>query len=693
MADENPLLKTDGFPEFDKIRPEHIVPAVRRLIATTEKKLEQLEANIRPTWAGLIKPLEEMGLPFEYTWAPVRHLLGVKNSEELRKAYETVLGEMVALRLRLQQSRPIYQGIKALMQGEGGKAQNALQARVVSLKLREAEHAGVGLEGRARERFLETERALSRMGTDFANHVLDATKAFELIITERNDTEGWPESLKKLAAQSYSQSRADRNKKATPEDGPWRITLDYPSFGPFMQHSRRRDQREKIYRVYMTRASGEAWDNTLLIEDILRLRKQKAKLLGFRTYAQLSLTEKMAPDVGAVDEMFARLRDAAQDHATRDLKELAQIAREGEQTSPVAHWDIPFWAERLREKRFDYTEEELRPFFPLPRVLKGLFGLVQQLFDIVIEEAGEGEAPLWHPDVRYYKVYDRAGFQIASFYLDPYSRPHEKRGGAWMDDCLSRRLVDDTLRLPVVHLCCNGTPPVEGRPALMSFTEVKTLFHEFGHGLQGMLTTVDFAELGGIHGVEWDAVELPSQFMENWCYHRSTLSGLTQHIETGESLPDALFNKISAARTFRAGSSMLRQLEFGMTDMELHHRYDPGGGGSALDIHRRISKEVAVLPPCEEDRFLCAFSHIFAGGYAAGYYSYLWAEVLSADAFAAFEEAGLEDPGAVRRLGKRFRDTILALGGSRHPMDVYKDFRGREPTTEALLRHHGLDRK
>ena len=684
----NPLLITRGLPLFDQILPEHVVPAMQHVLAQAENEVAQLEATSQPTWDGLLKPMEQMDLPFEYAWGPIGHLLGVKNTEELRVVHETVLPELVTFYLRVQQSHKIYQGIKRLKASKEWKSLSEPQKRVVDLKLRDAEHAGVGLEGKSKERFIEVESELSMISTDFSNHVLDSNKAFEMIIVDKQDIEGWPESLMQLSAQSFNMVNSD-NSKATPENGPWRITLDSPSFIPFMQHSRQRDQREKLYRAFVTRASDGDWDNSELIARTLKLRKEKAQLLGFHSYADLSLASKMAPDVVSVEEMSTELKATAKAHAIEDMEDLRQLAKEMGTTEPLAHWDIPFWSERLCEKRFDYTDEQLRPYFPLPRVLDGLFGLSGWLFGIAIEPA-DGEAPVWHPDVRYFKVFDDDGKRLASFYLDPYSRPHEKRGGAWMDDCLDRRWVNGELRLPVVHLCCNGTPPVGNNPSLMSFTEVVTLFHEFGHGLQCMLSTVDFASVAGINGVEWDAVELASQFMENWCYHKPTLMGITAHYETGDPLPEDLFEKIVAAQTFRAGSMMMRQLELGITDMELHSSFDPDGKESAFELHRRIVREMSVLPPLEDGRFLCAFSHIFAGGYAAGYYGYKWAEVLSADAFGAFEEVGLDNEPEIAKLGRRYRDTVLAQGGSRPPLEVFKEFRGRAPTTDALLRHRGL---
>ena len=683
----NPLLVKEGLPRYGEIEPEHIVPGVKHVLTEAEKQIAALEQNMTPSWDGLLAPLEELDVPFSYAWGPVGHLLSVKNSDDLREAHETVLQDVVAFGLRVQQSRPIYEGLVAIRDGEEWTKLDEAQKRCIELKIRAAEHAGVGLEGAAKERFNEIAKELSQISTDFSNHVLDATKAYELIIKKKKDTEGWPNSLRQVAAQSYSQ--ANESSEATPENGPWRITLDFPSFYPFMQHHRGRDHREQVYKAYVKRASSGEWDNSDLIARTLQLRQEQSAILGFATYADRSLDAKMAPDVAAVERMIGELQAASQPHSEQDFGALQALAKANGQEEPVMHWDTSFWSERWREQKFDYTDDQLRPYFPLPKVLDGMFALAERLFDIEIARADDEDAHKWHSDVQFFKVL-RDGERIASFYLDPYSRPAEKRGGAWMNDCLGRRWLNGELRLPVVHLVCNGTPPVGDTPSLMSFSEVETLFHEFGHGLQGMLTTVDYADVAGLHGVEWDAVEIASQFMENWCYQKPTLIGMTAHVETGEPLPDDLFEKIVAARTFQAGSLMMRQLSFGKTDMLLHSAYDPDGKETAFDVARRVTEEMSVLPPLLESRFLCSFSHIFAGGYAAGYYSYKWSEVLSADAFGAFEEAGLDDEEAVKATGRKFRDTILALGGGKHPMDVYREFRGREPSTEALLRHNGL---
>ena len=689
---ENPLRREKGLPPFDQIEPNHIVPAMTQLLAELEQELAALEEGVTPTWDGLVEPLETLTERLRWSWSIVSHLMGVKNSPELREAYETVQPKVVQFINTLNQSQPLYKAFKALQDGDEWRNLEPAQKRIVEAAIRDAELSGVGLEGEVRSRFNQIQMELAELSTKFSNHVLDATKAFSMTLTSSDEVEGLPPSLKSLAAQA---ARAAGEEKATPEQGPWRITLDYPSYIPFMQHSTRRDLREKLYKAFVSRASSGELDNSPLIERILELRQEKSKLLGFSSYAELSLASKMAPNVEAVEGLLEELRGASYDAAVKDLEALkAFAAAKGvPEASDLKHWDISFWSERQREEKFAFSAEELRPYFPLPQVLDGLFGLIKRLFGVTITPA-DGQAPVWHEDVRYFQVADETGSAIAFFYLDPYSRPAEKRGGAWMDDCVGRAKLTEagttTTRLPVAYLICNQTPPIDGKPSLMTFGEVETLFHEFGHGLQHMLTRVDYAGAAGINNVEWDAVELPSQFMENWCYDRPTLMGMAKHYETGESLPEHYYQKLLAARTYMSGSAMLRQLHFSLVDIELHHRYQPGGEESPSDVRHRIAKTTTVLQPLPEDSFLCAFSHIFAGGYAAGYYSYKWAEVLSADAFAAFEEVGLDNETAVADTGKRYRDTVLALGGGIPPMEVFKQFRGREPSTEPLLRHSGL---
>lgn len=691
-ATENPLLVGKGLPPFAAIQPEHVVPGMKQLLAELDEELTALEANVTPTWSGLVEPLDRLTDRLMWSWGIVGHLMGVKNSPELREAYETVQPDVVQFSNKLNQSQLLYQAFKALRDSREWERLEPAQKRIVEAAIRDAELSGVGLAGEKREQFNAIQMELAELSTKFSNNVLDATKAFSLTLNNKEDVDGLPQSLLSLAAQS---ARDAGEEEATAENGPWRITLDYPSYIPFMQHSTRRDWRETLYKAFVSRASSGELDNTPHIERILELRQEKSTLLGFESYAELSLASKMAPHVEAVETLLEELRRASYAAAGKEFEELKAFAaaKGAAEVADLKQWDVSFWSERQREEKFDFTAEELRPYFPLPQVLDGLFALVKRLFGVTVM-AADGQAPVWHPDVRYFQIADETGTPIAYFYLDPYSRPAEKRGGAWMDECLGRaKLVEagkTTTRLPVAYLICNQTPPVDGKPSLMTFGEVETLFHEFGHGLQHMLTTVDYPGAAGISNVEWDAVELPSQFMENWCYDRPTLMGMAKHYETGEPLPEHYYQKLLAARTYMSGTTMLRQLHFGFVDLELHHRYQSGGKETPLQVRDRIAESTTILPPIPEDNFLCAFGHIFAGGYAAGYYSYKWAEVLSADAFAAFEEVGLDDEGAIAETGKRYRDTVLALGGGMPPMEVFKEFRGREPSTEPLLRHSGL---
>ncbi|MCU0567571.1 MAG: M3 family metallopeptidase [Oculatellaceae cyanobacterium Prado106] len=688
----NPLLIGKGLPPFDQIQPEHVVPAITQLLEESEAQLSQLETQIVPTWEGLVVPLEQLIDRLSWSWGVVGHLMGVKNSPELRQAYETMQPAAVQFWNRLNQSQPLYEGFKALRQSDAWNNLEESQQRIVETSIRDAELSGVALTGEAKDRFNAIQLELADLSTQFSNHVLDATKAFSLTLTKPEEIEGLPPSAIALAAQS---ARAAGAEEATPEAGPWRFTLDMPSYMPFLQHGRNRDLREQLYRAFISRAASGEFDNSEIIERILALRQEKAKLLGFDNFAEVSLAEKMAPNVAAVEALLEQLRGASYDAAQQDLAQLRAYAQSkgAAEGADLKHWDIAFWSERMREEKFDYNAEELRPYFPLDQVLNGLFALSQKLFGVTITRVTE-PVPVWHPDVQYFQVADEMGVAIASFYLDPYSRPAEKRGGAWMDDCISRTKLNDkgitSLRLPVAYLVCNQTPPVDDKPSLMTFNEVETLFHEFGHGLHHMLTRVDYSMAAGTRNVEWDAVELPSQFMENWCYHKETLLSLGKHYQTGEPLPEHYYQKLLAARTFMSGSIMLRQIHFSWVDLELHAHYQPGGSDTAQAVRRRLAKTTTVMEPLPEDAFLCAFGHIFAGGYAAGYYSYKWAEVLSADAFAAFEEAGLENEEAIARIGHRYRETVLAAGGGKHPMEVFKAFRGREPDTAALLRHNGL---
>ncbi len=718
-ASREPLLDHEQLPRFDAIRVEQVQPAIRSLIAQLRTDLAELERTLTPSWDGLVARLTALCEPLNYAWSIVNHLNGVQNSAELRAAHEAVQGEVVQVFMALSQSRPLYDGLIALRDGAAWASLDEAQQRVVTAQIRTATLAGVGLTGAKQERFQKLSLELAELSTSFSNNLLDATKAFALTLTRSDEVAGLPPTLLAATAQSAAAAQAADAEEgvaapltSTAERGPWRITLDAPIVGPFLQHARRRELREKVYRAHATRAAHGDHDNQPLVERILRLRAEQARLLGYGSHAEVSLAAKMAPDVAAIETLQAELHAAAKPKAEQELAELTAFARAqtGDPALTLALWDIAFWAERLRESRFAFTDEELRPYFSLEKVLSGLFAVAQRLFGIRVR-AADGETPVWDPAVRFFRIADENGRDIAAFYLDPYSRPQNKRGGAWMDNALDRKLRGDgSLRLPVAYLVCNQTPPVRHAdgsetPSLMTFREVETLFHEFGHGLQHMLTTVTHVEAAGINNVEWDAVELPSQFMENWCYHRPTVMGMARHWQTGVPLPDALFDKLVAARTYLAGMATLRQLYFSSVDLELHHRYRPlppltkstepgedtrADEETASDVQRRVARLNTLLPPLPDDRMLCAFSHIFAGGYAAGYYSYKWAEVLSADAFGAFVDAGLDDERAVAETGRRFRDTVLARGGGQHPLTVFTAFRGRAPSTRPLLVQTGL---
>ncbi len=525
---DNPLRQHDRLPRFDAIRTEHVVPAVKDLVARQTASVETLEKDlasgkVKPSWPSVMDHLTEVTEPLAYAWGIVGHLMSVQNSPELRAAHESVQPDVVQCSMRLAQSRPIYDAVDTIRNGPEWPRLDGPQRRIIEAHLRNARLAGVALEGAKKERFQAIELELSELGTKFSNHLLDATKAFAMVLTREDEVDGLPPTAR---AGTAAAAKANGHPEATAEKGPWRITLDAPVYIPFMEHARRRDLREKLYRAFVTRAALGDLDNAPLIDRILALREEKAGLLGYASYAEVSLASKMAPGVDAVEKLLRELREAAHPRAKGELAELTEYARKKTDDGKLelSLWDVPFWAERLREERYAYTEEELRPYFALPRVLDGLFGLARRLFGVKIR-AADGETPVWDPSVRFFRVADEEGRDIAAFYLDAYSRPANKRGGAWMNNALDRKRTVAGLRLPVAYLVCNQTPPVGEKPSLMTFQEVETLFHEFGHGLQHMLTRIDYVDAAGINNVEWDAVELPSQFMENWCFHAATILG------------------------------------------------------------------------------------------------------------------------------------------------------------------------
>ncbi len=696
----NPLLSLSAdLPDFAAIDSTQVEPAIRELIAGVERGLDAFEVAPQATWAGTLGRIHTLVEPLRLAWGVVGHLMAVRNEPSLRAAHAAMQGEVVKTWVRLGQSRALFTALNAIRDGAEWARLDSTQQRILSSEIRDMQLAGVGLNGAEKERYQAISLELSELGTRFSNQLLDAGKAWHLDLTTLDEVAGLPATLLAQTAAMYQAAGlTSRNEQKAPSAGPWRLTLDVPIYGPFMEHSQRRDLREKLYRAFITRAAAAPHDNLPVLERILALRQELARLLGKTNHAEVSLATKMAGTLPAVDQLLNQLRTAAKPKAAEELAELTAFARQrsGDPGLQLALWDMAFWAERLREDRYAYTDEALRPYFALPQVLSGLFALARRLFDVVITPVTD--LSIWDPAVQVFRVADPDGRERALFYLDAYSRPANKRGGAWMDSFRDRLVRgggsvsgDSSVRSPVAYLVCNQTPPIGDTPSLMTFREVETLFHEFGHGLQHLLTTVDHPQAAGINGVEWDAIELPSQFMENWCYDEATIlgdaqhPGLARHWQTGAPLPRELFARVCAARTFRAASMTLRQVNLATLDLELHARMT--AGESPLAVQQRISAVNSVLAPLPEDRFLCSFSHIFAGGYAAGYYSYKWAEVLSADAFAAFTEAG---PDAHPALGRRFRDSVLASGGARHPLAVFRDFRGREPQVDALLVQTGL---
>jgi len=735
-AVENPLLGKDDFPLYNQVQAQHVASGMKMLIEEAEGALAALEArlvkdNYEINCKEFLFELERMSDRIGRAWGVINHLKAVKDTEELRNAVEEVQPMVVTFNLKTSQSEAVYKAFKAIKDGPQFAGLTAAQRRIVENEIRDAQLSGVALEGEKKARFNAIQQELAKLSTTFSNNVLDSTKAFTVRITSKDEVAGLPASALGLASQT-AVSKGDKN--STPEDGPWVFTLDGPSFLPVQQHAQNRELRQTMYKQYITRASemtsakeansGEivgavkaggmgkrqglgmlakrflrklgiskpkSLDNTPIIDKILALKYERAQLLGMRHHADVSTASKMATFEGAM-ELMEDLRAKSYDFAVKEMDELKAFAAKQGFEETLMPWDMTFYAERMREALYSYQEEDLRPYFSLPRVLDGLFALVTRLFDVEIV-AADGKAPVWDKDVRFFQI-NRNGNPIAFFYLDPYSRPAEKRGGAWMDECSSRSSAmasgGQSVRLPVAHMVCNQSPPVGDKPSLMTFREVETLFHEIGHALQHMLTTQEEGLVAGIRGVEWDAVETPSQFMENWCYDKATVDKMAVHFETGETIPEDLWNKVVASKNYRAGSMMLRQLQFAVTDLQLHSSFQPGSGPSVHDVYKQVAKTYQVQEPMDYDRFLCGFSHIFAGGYSAGYYSYKWAEVLSADCFAAFEEAGLEDEDNVKETGIRFRDTILAMGGGAAAPEVFKEFRGRDPTPDALLRHSGL---
>jgi len=675
----NPLLDLSGLPRFSAIRAEHVEPAVDAALSANRAAIERLLAEVRePTWAGFVQPIEDMNERLARLWSPVSHLNAVMNNDVLRQAYNACLPKLSAYWTELKQDERLYRALKAVAARPDYAELTAAQKKIIDNALRDFRLSGAELQDAAKQRFKEIEQELSTLQSKFDDNLLDATNAWEYLTGDEGELAGLPDS-----ARSAARAAAEHDGKPG-----WKFTLHMPSYLPVMMYADHRELRRKMYEAYVTRASEQGpnagkWDNSANMRRIVQLRAEKARLLGFPHFAALSVQTKMAE---STEEVFAFLRDLAarsRPAAHKELAELRAFAAERFGARELEAWDIPYYSEKLRLERYAFSEEDLRPYFPAPQVVGGMFDVVRRLYGLDIHEVKGVD--LWHPDARFYEIRDAGGQVRGRFYMDLYARAH-KRGGAWMDDCMSRKRDAGGVQVPVAYLTCNFTPPVDGKPALFTHDEVTTLFHEFGHGLHHMLTLVDYVSVAGINGVKWDAVELPSQFMENWCWERQALDVLARHHETGASLPDELFRKMVAARNFQSAMQMVRQLEFSLFDMRLHSDYDPNGPKTILQLLAEVREEVAVLSPPAFNRFANSFGHVFAGGYAAGYYSYKWAEVLSADAFSKFEENGVFD----RRTGEEFLHNILEQGGAYEPMELFVRFRGRRPTIDALLRHSGL---
>jgi oligopeptidase A len=672
----NPLLEQHILPPFTAIAPDQVQPALDAILADNRAAISAL-ATTAPTWASLPALMENLDDRLSQAWSPVAHLNAVVNSPAWREAYNGSLPKLSAYGTEVGQNETLCNAYKALAASpEFATLDNARQM-VISNALRDFRLSGVDLPAAEKKRYADIAERLSAISAKFSDNVLDATQAWSKHITDEAELAGLPDSAKDLL----------RQLAAAKELPGFRITLDFPAYVAVMTHADSRALREEVYTAFVTRASDQGpnagqFDNSAVIEEILALRHEQAVLLGYGNFAELSLVPKMAESVSQVLDFLEDLAVRAKPGAVRDLEALRAFAAEKLGIAELRPWDHIYASEKLKEARYSISQEQLRPYFPAPRVIDGMLRIAEKLYALEIRENTTVER--WHSDVTYYEIYEN-GQQVASFFLDPYARAN-KRGGAWMADCrVRRRLPDGSLQLPVAFLTCNFNPPVDGKPALLTHTEVTTLFHEFGHGLHHMLTRVEVAAVSGINGVAWDAVELPSQFFENWCWEKEALGLMSGHVDTGEPLPAALLEKMLAARNFQSGLQMLRQIEFALFDMKIH-------AGPALDIEgvqavlNTVRARVTLLEPPAFNRFQHSFSHIFAGGYAAGYYSYKWAEVLSADAFSRFEEEGIFNATT----GQSFRDNILAQGGSREAAELFRAFRGREPSVDALLRHSGL---
>ena len=672
----NPLLNYTGLPAFSKIKPEHIKPAVEAVIKTCRETIEAVSKIENPTWENFYLPQAAAGDQFSRAWSPVGHLNAVKNSPELREAYQACLPLLSEYSTWAGQHKGLYEGYLKLKNSPAFESYSLAQKKAIENSLRDFELSGISLPEDKQKRYGEISARLSELSSDFSNNVLDATMGWDIVITDESQLKGLPES----ALEAAKLSAESKGKKG------YRFTLEFPSYYPVLTYCENRELREMMYKEYATRASDQGsnagkWDNSANIDEKLKLRRELAQLLGFATYADYSLATKMAENPQQVVEFLEDLANRAKKQAKEELCALKAFANHAcsEQLEP---WDIAYYSEKQKQALYAINDEELRPYFPEDRVLSGLFELMKRIFGLRIEE--QFGIDTWHKDVRFFQIYDEKGEERGAFYLDLYAREN-KRGGAWMDDCINqKRFADGSLQKPVAYLTCNFNKPIGNKPALFTHDEVTTLFHEFGHGIHHMLTQIEVGDVAGINGVPWDAVELPSQFLENWCWEEEALAFISGHYETGAPLPKEKLTQLLKAKNFQAAMFVVRQLEFGLFDFRLHLA-EPREG-LVLDTLKAVKAEVAIVKTPEWVRTPHSFSHIFAGGYAAGYYSYLWAEVLSADAFSKFEEDGIFN----HETGQSFLDNILTRGGSEEPMVLFERFRGRKPTLDALLRHKGI---
>jgi oligopeptidase A len=674
----NPLLNLQGLPPFSKIRPEHVEPAIDALLAQGRAETEALLASGGPyDWSNLVAPLELLDDRLGRAWSPVSHMNSVVNSDALRAAYNACLPKLSEYATEMGQNEGLFAAYRSV--AEGDEPLDTAQRKLLENTLRDFHLSGVDLPADKKARFKEISQQLSQLSSQFEENLLDATNAWSKLIEDERLLAGLPESAKALAKQTAEQ----RGEKSG-----WMLTLEFPSYLPVMTYADNRELRQELYTAFATRASDQGphagrWDNGAIMAQILELRHEQAQLLGFKNYAERSLARKMAESGEQVLAFLQDLAERSHPQAVAELEALQAFAVEHYGVESLAAWDVGYYSEKLRQARYDITQEQLKPYFPESRVLPGMFAVVKRLYGIDIVEV-EG-VDCWHPDVRFFEIRDRDGALRGEFYLDLYARP-KKRGGAWMDGCIDRIATPTYAQTPVAYLTCNFSPPVGEQPALFTHEEVETLFHEFGHGLHHLLTRIDYPGVAGINGVAWDAVELPSQFMENWCWEREALALISGHVDSGEPIPDELYRKMKAARNFQSAMQMVRQLEFSLFDFRIHSEYDPARGDRIYATLEQVRAQVAVIRPPAFNRFAHGFSHIFAGGYAAGYFSYKWAEVLSADAFSLFEERGIFDADT----GRAFLRNILEQGGSRDAMELFVSFRGREPRIDALLRHSGI---